>query len=126
MGGGQTETEGGPMRLLTIRAVAERLGVSAGTVRAWTRRELLPSVTLGTRTRRWRESDVEWLIIQGTSGFYSPLTHNGGFKGRRRGRRRAVAWDRADEGDDLPGGDDDRPDEGAQGDDDRAASDPWG
>ena len=53
--------------LLTARAVAERLGVSADTVLRWTRRGELPAIKLPGGAVRYRENDLEaWLEERAT------------------------------------------------------------
>lgn len=52
-------------RLLTARAVAQLLDVSAETVLRWTRRGLLPAVKLPSGAVRYREADLEeWLAAR--------------------------------------------------------------
>lgn len=77
-----------PAGLLTVQQVADLLEISEGTVRAWTKRGMFPSVVLGSRTRRWRRADVERLVDDSVMVSWWPTTKNGGFKGTRRQRRR--------------------------------------
>ena len=93
---GIEDYESGPAeKLLTARQAAEILGIAQSTLRAWTRDGRLPSVVLGTRTRRWREADLERLICESETWAWEPLTGNGGYKGRRRHRRRGRGLDDA-------------------------------
>jgi excisionase family DNA binding protein len=49
-------------RLLTAKELARILGVDSTTIQNWVRTGQIPSVKLGTRTRRFRRSEVEnWL-----------------------------------------------------------------
>ena len=57
--------------LLTRKQVADALGLCVHTVARYTRRGLLPAVTLGPRVIRYRKQDVEKLIQSG-------VTENGG------------------------------------------------
>jgi excisionase family DNA binding protein len=53
--------------LLTARAVADTLGVSAETVLRWTRRGELPAIRLPGGAIRYREADLEdWLALRVT------------------------------------------------------------
>jgi excisionase family DNA binding protein len=55
-------------RLLTARAVADQLDVSAETVLRWTRRGELPAVRLPGGAIRYREDELEdWLTLRATS-----------------------------------------------------------
>lgn len=45
--------------LLTAKEVAERLGVSQGTVKRWYREGKLKGVQLGYRTLRFRVAEIE-------------------------------------------------------------------
>jgi excisionase family DNA binding protein len=55
-------------RLLTARALAERLGVSSETVLRWTRRGELPAIRLPSGAIRFREAEVEaWLQERATT-----------------------------------------------------------
>ena len=51
-------------RLLTVRELAERLGISAGTAYHWLSQGRLPCVRLSSRCVRFRESDVEEMLEQ--------------------------------------------------------------
>ena len=55
--------------LLTTAEVADRLGVSAGTVRSYADRGFLPAVRLTSRSpRRFRCEDVDRFLSAATSG----------------------------------------------------------
>lgn len=55
-------------RLLTARAVAERLDLSPETVLRWVRRGDLPAIRLPSGAIRFREDDVEaWLEERATT-----------------------------------------------------------
>ena len=54
-----SEHAGIPERLLTPEQVAERLGLSVLTVRAWLRAGTLPGVKPGGRLWRMRETDLD-------------------------------------------------------------------
>jgi excisionase family DNA binding protein len=49
-------------RLLTVRELAERLGISSGTAYHWISQRRLPCVRLSSRCVRFRESDVEKML----------------------------------------------------------------
>jgi excisionase family DNA binding protein len=51
-------------RLLTVRELAERLGISAGTAYHWLSQGRLACVRLSSRCVRFRESDVEKMLEQ--------------------------------------------------------------
>jgi excisionase family DNA binding protein len=51
-------------RLLTVRELAERLGISPGTAYHWISQGRLPAVRLSKRCVRFRESDVQLLLDQ--------------------------------------------------------------
>jgi excisionase family DNA binding protein len=51
-------------RLLTIRELAERLGISLGTAYHWLSQGRLPCVRLSSRCVRFREGDVEKMLEQ--------------------------------------------------------------
>jgi excisionase family DNA binding protein len=51
-------------RLLTVRELAERLGISAGTAYHWLSQGRLPCVRLSSRCVRFRESDIEKMLEQ--------------------------------------------------------------
>jgi excisionase family DNA binding protein len=51
-------------RLLTVRELAERLGISSGTAYHWLSQGRLPCVRLSSRCVRFRESDVEKMLEQ--------------------------------------------------------------
>jgi excisionase family DNA binding protein len=51
-------------RLLTVRELAERLGISPGTAYHWLSQGRLPCVRLSSRCVRFRESDVEEMLEQ--------------------------------------------------------------
>jgi excisionase family DNA binding protein len=51
-------------KLLTIRELAERLGIAEGTAYHWLSQGRLPCVRLGSRCVRFRESDVEKMLEQ--------------------------------------------------------------
>jgi excisionase family DNA binding protein len=56
-------------RLLTVRVVAEALGVSPETVLRWTRRGLLPAIRLPGGAIRYRPEVLEqWLNEHATAG----------------------------------------------------------
>lgn len=57
-----SEQAGAPERLLTPEQVADRLGLSVLTVRAWLRSEQLPGVKPGGRIWRVREVDLDEYI----------------------------------------------------------------
>ncbi len=61
-GGPMSEHAGTPERLLTPEQVAERLGLSVLTVRAWLRAGTLPGVKPGGRLWRMREADLDGYI----------------------------------------------------------------
>lgn len=51
--------------LLSDRELARLLGVSRASVWRWTARKLLPApVTIGERTRRWRQADIERFLSE--------------------------------------------------------------
>jgi excisionase family DNA binding protein len=55
-------------RLLTARAVADMLGVSAETVLRWTRRGELPAIRLPGGAIRFRENEIDrWLEGRATT-----------------------------------------------------------
>lgn len=54
-----------PDRLLSTDDVSGRLGVQPETVRLWARRGRLPSVHLGARRLRFRESDIDLIVQHG-------------------------------------------------------------
>jgi excisionase family DNA binding protein len=65
-------------RLLTARAVAERLSVSPETVLRWARRGRLPAVYLSSRAIRFREDDLDaWLAERATPRREAPTTPTG-------------------------------------------------
>ena len=49
-------------KLLTVREVAERLGIAPGSVYHWVSQNRLPCVRLSPRCVRFREKDLETLI----------------------------------------------------------------
>ncbi|MGC2182919.1 MAG: helix-turn-helix domain-containing protein [Terriglobales bacterium] len=51
-------------KLLTIREVAEHLGIATGTAYHWLSTGRLPCVRLSSRCVRFRESDVEKMLEQ--------------------------------------------------------------
>jgi len=51
-------------RLLTVRELAERLGISVGTTYHWLSQGRLPCVRFSSRCVRFREGDVEKLLEQ--------------------------------------------------------------
>jgi excisionase family DNA binding protein len=51
-------------RLLTVRELAERLGISVGTAYHWLSQGRLPCVRFSSRCVRFRESDVKELLDQ--------------------------------------------------------------
>jgi excisionase family DNA binding protein len=51
-------------RLLTVRELAERLGISAGTAYHWLSQGRLPCVRFSSRCVRFRESDVQKMLEQ--------------------------------------------------------------
>jgi excisionase family DNA binding protein len=51
-------------RLLTVRELAERLGISAGTAYHWISQGRLPCVRFSSRCVRFRESDLQQLLEQ--------------------------------------------------------------
>jgi excisionase family DNA binding protein len=51
-------------RLLTVRELAERLGISLGTVYHWLSQGRLPAIRFSKRCVRFRESDVQQLLDQ--------------------------------------------------------------
>jgi excisionase family DNA binding protein len=51
-------------KLLTIRELAERLGISSGTAYHWLSQGRLPCVRFSSRCVRFRESDVQKMIDQ--------------------------------------------------------------
>jgi excisionase family DNA binding protein len=51
-------------RLLTVRELAERLGISPGTAYHWLSQGRLPCVRFSSRCVRFRESDVEKMLEQ--------------------------------------------------------------
>lgn len=51
-------------RLLTVRELAERLGISVGTVYHWLSQDRLPCVRFSSRCVRFRESDVQKMLEQ--------------------------------------------------------------
>jgi excisionase family DNA binding protein len=65
--------------LLTARAVADLLGVSAETVLRWTRRGELPAIRLPGGAVRFREDDLdEWLVERATPRGGSANHHHAG------------------------------------------------
>lgn len=61
--------EVGPMRLLRRREVEERTGLSRSTIYEWMRARKFPRpITLGTRTVRWHQHDVDAWIAQRAAG----------------------------------------------------------
>lgn len=51
-------------KLLTIRALAERLNIAEGTAYHWLSQGRLPCVRFSSRCVRFRESDVEKMLEQ--------------------------------------------------------------
>jgi excisionase family DNA binding protein len=51
-------------RLLTVRELAERLGISVGTAYHWLGQRRLPCVRFSSRCVRFREADVEKMLEQ--------------------------------------------------------------
>jgi len=51
-------------RLLTVRELAECLGVSVGTTYHWLSQGRLPCVRFSSRCVRFRESDIEKMLEQ--------------------------------------------------------------
>jgi excisionase family DNA binding protein len=51
-------------KLLTIRELAERLGISSGTAYHWLSQGRLPCVRFSSRCVRFRESDVQKMLEQ--------------------------------------------------------------
>jgi excisionase family DNA binding protein len=51
-------------RLLTVRELADRLGISVGTAYHWLSQRRLPCVRFSSRCVRFRESDVESMLKQ--------------------------------------------------------------
>ena len=51
-------------RLLTVRELAERLGISAGTAYHWLSQGRLPCVRFSSRCVRFRERDIEQALEQ--------------------------------------------------------------
>jgi excisionase family DNA binding protein len=51
-------------RLLTVRELAERLGISPGTAYHWLSQGRLPCVRFSSRCVRFREGDVQKMLEQ--------------------------------------------------------------
>lgn len=51
-------------KLLNIRELADRLGISSGTAYHWLSQDRLPCVRFSARCVRFRESDVEKMLDQ--------------------------------------------------------------
>jgi excisionase family DNA binding protein len=55
-------------RLLTVRELSERLGISPGTAYHWLSQGRLPCVRFSSRCVRFRQSDVESMLKQLAEG----------------------------------------------------------
>jgi DNA-binding transcriptional MerR regulator len=52
-------------QLLTAKAVCQLLKISQRTLAAWTAVQIVPSVVIGNRSRRYRESDIRRVVEGG-------------------------------------------------------------
>lgn len=59
--------------LLTAQQVCERLNIAMSTLRGLVKRGTMPVIKLGAKTWRYRQGDVESLLLKGVS----PLADNG-------------------------------------------------
>jgi excisionase family DNA binding protein len=63
-------------RLLTVRELAQRLGVSVGTAYHWLSQGRLPCVRFSSRCVRFRESDLDEMLEQlGRPASRDPSAH---------------------------------------------------
>ena len=65
-------------QLLTARALAEQLGVSAETVLRWARRREIPSIHLPGGAVRFREQAIEERLQERATAERGVVTHPGG------------------------------------------------